>query len=144
MLRALGVPARIAVGFIVSVERSEVDHPLIVTDGDAHAWVEVFYENTGWLPLEVTPPTEGRLTQADTNAAAIDAWYYLSRLTGPDRQSQLSKEVKDLVYKARFSQHTLTEKERVRVVSYTQVFADEVYEQSSVFTRFLKKYILGL
>ena len=85
-----------------------------------------------------------RLTQADTNAAAIDAWYYLSRLTGPDKQNQLSKDVKELVYKARFSQHRLTEKERVRVVSYTRVFADEVYEQSSVFTRFLKKYILGL
>ena len=59
MLRSLGVPARFTSGFTVTVEQSDVGLPVEVTDRNAHAWVEVFYENYGWLPYEVTPPTTG-------------------------------------------------------------------------------------
>jgi len=59
MLRALGIPARFTSGFVVPVGQSEVGQTIVVTDGNAHSWVEVFYEDIGWLPLEVTPPGDG-------------------------------------------------------------------------------------
>jgi len=59
MLRALGVPARFTSGFVVTVPQASVDLPVVVTDRNAHAWVEVYYDNTGWVPLEVTPPATG-------------------------------------------------------------------------------------
>jgi len=59
MLRSLGVPARFTSGFVVTVRESEVGQPVEVTDRNAHAWIEVFFEDYGWLPYEVTPPTEG-------------------------------------------------------------------------------------
>jgi len=59
MLRALDVPARFTSGFVVPVGQSEVGQTVVVTDGNAHSWVEVFYEGIGWLPLEVTPPGDG-------------------------------------------------------------------------------------
>jgi len=55
MLRSLDIPARFTVGYTVTVGNAMVDTPVIVTDRDAHAWVEVLYEDAGWLYLEVTP-----------------------------------------------------------------------------------------
>ena len=231
MLRALDVPARFTVGYVVTVEQNKTGLPVALTDANAHAWVEVFYEGLGWLPLEVTPPAgayevlpgrpqqgaiplpgdgavedwlgvdvndpfadipEGlpddpngaltagrklwteyglllscvlpvacaatliirrmiilavrkrRFTQADTNAAVILAWCYLIRLIGPQKQVLLSKGIKELAYKARFSQHRLSEEERKTAVSYTTVIADDLYERHGVLGRFIVKYIRGL
>lgn len=57
MLRSLGVPARMAFGYVVTVPADEVGADIIVTDRQAHAWVEVYYDDVGWVPLEVTPST---------------------------------------------------------------------------------------
>lgn len=59
MLRALDVPARFTSGFVVSVPRGSEGRPFEVTDRNAHSWVEVYYDNVGWLMLEVTPPAAG-------------------------------------------------------------------------------------
>lgn len=55
MLRSLDIPARFVSGFVVTVPPGSVDRPIILTDRNAHAWVEVFYEDVGWLYLEATP-----------------------------------------------------------------------------------------
>jgi hypothetical protein len=57
MLRALGIPARFTCGFAVTVSENEVGKAVTVTDRKAHAWVEVYYDNIGWIPLEVSPPS---------------------------------------------------------------------------------------
>ena len=56
MLRALDVPARFTSGYIVTVPADNAGRACAVTDRNAHAWVEVYYDDVGWLPLEVTPP----------------------------------------------------------------------------------------
>jgi transglutaminase-like putative cysteine protease len=58
MLRALGIPARVAVGFVPGRYR---DGEWTVTDHDAHAWVEVWFRGYGWLPFDPTPG-RGRLS----------------------------------------------------------------------------------
>jgi transglutaminase-like putative cysteine protease len=55
MLRALDIPARFASGYVVTVEPWQVGGRVTLTDRNAHAWVEVFYEDVGWLYLEATP-----------------------------------------------------------------------------------------
>ena len=55
MLRSLDVPARFTSGYVVTVRPSDVGKTVMVTDRNAHAWVEVFYDDIGWLYLEVTP-----------------------------------------------------------------------------------------
>jgi len=55
MLRALDIPARFTSGYVLTVSPGEVNELIVVTDRNAHAWVEVFYEDVGWLYLEVTP-----------------------------------------------------------------------------------------
>ncbi|MGH3039375.1 MAG: transglutaminaseTgpA domain-containing protein [Gaiellaceae bacterium] len=54
MLRLLGVPARVAVGF-TSGEYSEDDNEWVVKDTNAHAWVEVWFPDYGWIPFDPTP-----------------------------------------------------------------------------------------
>ncbi|MGL6279041.1 MAG: transglutaminaseTgpA domain-containing protein, partial [Gaiella sp.] len=67
MLRLLGIPARVAVGFS-SGER--VDDAWVVTDYDAHAWVEVWLAGHGWLPFD---PTPGRGTLSAPYTLASDS-----------------------------------------------------------------------
>jgi len=59
MLRALDVPARFTSGYVVTVAPDEVGQTVELTDMNAHAWVEVFYDDIGWLYLEATPAGSG-------------------------------------------------------------------------------------
>ena len=68
MLRMLGVPARVAVGF-TSGTRNE-DGKWVVTDHEAHAWVEVWFAGLGWIPFD---PTPGRGTFAGEYSFASDS-----------------------------------------------------------------------
>jgi hypothetical protein len=59
MLRMLGIPARVGAGFISGkIEGGR----WVVTDHDAHTWVEVWFRGYGWLPFDPTP-SRGRLSQ---------------------------------------------------------------------------------
>jgi len=55
MLRSLDIPARFVTGYAIRVSSDDVGVPIIVTDMNAHAWVEVYYDGIGWLYLEATP-----------------------------------------------------------------------------------------
>ncbi len=65
MLRYLGIPARVAVGFTSGIWK---DGSWTVTDHDAHAWVEVWFAGYGWLPFDPTPG-RGTLSSTYTNAS---------------------------------------------------------------------------
>lgn len=57
MLREMGIPARYVEGYIASRFAKSEETGLYtcdVTDVQAHAWVEVYYEGYGWLPYETT------------------------------------------------------------------------------------------
>lgn len=61
MLRYMGIPARYVEGFHVNQSSFE-DNKAAITDREAHAWVEIFDENKGWIPIEVTPGTSQNST----------------------------------------------------------------------------------
>jgi transglutaminase-like putative cysteine protease len=67
MLRMLGVPARVAVGFTSGTRR---DGTWVVTDHDAHAWVEAWFDGLGWVPFD---PTPGRGTFGGSYSLASDS-----------------------------------------------------------------------
>jgi protein-glutamine gamma-glutamyltransferase len=54
MLRLLGIPARVAAGF-TSGTYDEGDKEWVVTDHNAHTWVEVWFPSSGWLAFDPTP-----------------------------------------------------------------------------------------
>lgn len=55
LLRALGVPTRVSAGYAVPAQNLGRGSALLVKDGDAHAWAEIYLRGVGWIPLEVTP-----------------------------------------------------------------------------------------
>lgn len=57
MLRTLGIPSRIAVGFTAG---DQVDDYWSIGTSDAHAWVEAFFPGQGWLTFDPTPLDDGR------------------------------------------------------------------------------------
>ena len=71
LLRSLGVPARVATGYVPS-GRDPVAGVWISRASDAHAWVEVRFPNFGWVAFDPTAsvPLAGEST-GDTIGAAI-------------------------------------------------------------------------
>ena len=54
MLRTMGVPARVAVGYTTG-DPTEVANLYVVNDSHSHAWVEVYFPGYSWIPFEPTP-----------------------------------------------------------------------------------------
>ncbi len=54
MLRTVGVPARLAVGYTTG-DRVGEQEIFSVTDSHSHAWVEVYFPAFGWIAFEPTP-----------------------------------------------------------------------------------------
>jgi hypothetical protein len=72
MLRYLGIPARVAVGF-TSGSYDATKKEWVVTDHEAHAWVEVYFPRFGWLTFDPTP-ARGQLSEAyEPFSTAFDA-----------------------------------------------------------------------
>ena len=100
MLRLLGVPARVAVGF-TSGEYSSDNREWVVKDTNAHAWVEVWFPEFGWIPFD---PTPGRgqlaatyaLSSQEFNAGDAADIGFADRLEGisPARAEQIRSAVR--------------------------------------------------
>jgi len=54
LLRSVGIPARLVTGFLPG-EWNEFGHYYTVRQSNAHAWVEVWFEQSGWIPFDPTP-----------------------------------------------------------------------------------------
>ena len=72
MLRYLGIPARVAVGFAGGTY-DQSEQLWNVTDREAHAWVEVWFKGYGWLPFDPTPAAAGAAPRSTQGAAAFTA-----------------------------------------------------------------------
>lgn len=55
MCRAVGVPSRYVQGFLVR-ERNDLGGYWVSRERDAHAWVEVYLQDEGWVVVDPTPP----------------------------------------------------------------------------------------
>ena len=54
MLRSIGIPSRLVTGFLAT-EWNEFGNYYTVRQRDAHAWVEMYYPQSGWITMDPTP-----------------------------------------------------------------------------------------
>lgn len=54
LLRCLGVPARYTTGFLLKSSDFK-EGTAQIRNYRSHAWVEIYLENRGWIPIEMTP-----------------------------------------------------------------------------------------
>lgn len=80
MLRTVGVPARLAVGFATG--RYDVaQRRFVVTEKQAHTWPEVYFAGLGWIPFEPSPnqtPIDRGILAAEISGSAnpeLDEFY---------------------------------------------------------------------
>jgi transglutaminase-like putative cysteine protease len=57
LVRAAGIPARVAIGYTSGFQMTDYRS---ITTQDAHAWVEVFFPQYGWIIVDPTPLSDGR------------------------------------------------------------------------------------
>ncbi len=76
LLRSVGIPARLVTGFLAS-EWNDFGNHFTVRQKDAHAWVEVYYPESGWVTFDPTPSLG--------ESAANEWWEVFSRLTDSAR-----------------------------------------------------------
>ena len=55
MLRTAGIPSRVVIGFTQGTREAD---GFVVSNWDAHAWVEVYFEGLGWVMFDPTPASE--------------------------------------------------------------------------------------
>ncbi len=70
LLRLGGVPARVAGGFAPG-RRDPRTGEWVVTDLDAHSWVEVWFPRIGWVTFDPTPAASPARGQATPNHAPL-------------------------------------------------------------------------
>ncbi|HLF72328.1 MAG TPA: transglutaminase domain-containing protein [Dehalococcoidia bacterium] len=67
MLRTLGIPSRLSVGYVLRVQDRLPDSNIyVVTDANSFAWPEVYFPGLGWVEFNPTP-SEPRITRADVD-----------------------------------------------------------------------------
>ncbi|MDP3968656.1 MAG: DUF3488 and transglutaminase-like domain-containing protein [Nocardioides sp.] len=67
MARSLGIPARVAVGFLRPEQVAPRQH--MYSANDMHAWPELYFEGHGWVLLEPTPASHTQRVPAYTRDA---------------------------------------------------------------------------
>ncbi|HEX2912195.1 MAG TPA: transglutaminase domain-containing protein, partial [Chloroflexia bacterium] len=67
MLRSMGIPTRIATGFIGG-DYDAATNSYIVRGSAAHAWTQVYFPGYGWVDFEPTPGREGIQRPVDPSA----------------------------------------------------------------------------
>lgn len=66
MLRSLGVPARIAVGYVIRPEdRLPDSSTYAITEADAFSWPEVYFPGLGWVEFNPTPNVPAIVRSSD-------------------------------------------------------------------------------
>ena len=96
LARSQGLPSRLINGFAGGVP-NEVGDFLEVSRADAHAWVEVHFERSGWVRFDPTPP-DLRLRSGDSQSlwtrvgqfgSALELWWF-QRVVDFDSADQIS------------------------------------------------------
>ena len=81
MLRYLGIPSRVAAGF-TSGHYDKGKDEWVVSDRDAHTWVEVWFRGWGWLPFDPTPSRSGLTGQYSSSSPRFDVAAVTAVLAG--------------------------------------------------------------
>jgi transglutaminase-like putative cysteine protease len=89
MLRTLGLPTRVATGFLALPSADDPD-TYVATLRNGHAWFEVAFEGLGWVTCDATPGGSANPALALAQPASSGGWLagltgFLARFAGGER-----------------------------------------------------------
>ncbi|WP_461816277.1 transglutaminase-like domain-containing protein [Faecalimonas sp.] len=68
IFRYYGIPARYVEGYLITpkdAKKMESGKATTISKSNAHAWVEIYIDGTGFIPIEVSPPYRKIMEEAD-------------------------------------------------------------------------------
>ena len=89
LLRLQGVPARFVKGLSVGAHNEAAGH-YVVRDRDAHAWVEAWLPDDGWVEADPTPPRDFAALHPPRPLAGLAEWLESVRAAGAQAWALLS------------------------------------------------------
>jgi transglutaminase-like putative cysteine protease len=101
LLRMGGVPARVSTGFTTGLY-SSATHSYVVSDVDAHAWVEAWFPRYGWVRFDPTPAAAPALG----GHVSLLPVKNLSGLTGHTSPGIAGRTIKDTATGASAARHS--------------------------------------
>ena len=91
LLRCMGIPSRVVNGYMMN-EWNETGGFFTVRQSHAHAWVEVFFPKSGWIPFDPTPSDNSsepsRLRQIWDKIIEIYEGYWFNYFYSFDQNAQ--------------------------------------------------------
>lgn len=87
MLRAIGIESRNVNGFLGG-QWNDFGNYLVVTQNEAHSWVEVWFPGYGWVEFDPTPPGVG-------TTEIVTSWFWPGRILFDGVQHRWNKWVLD-------------------------------------------------
>lgn len=76
IFRYMGIPSRYVEGYLITpdnVEGVEAYETIQIMGMNAHAWVEIYQDGIGWIPVEMTPAYYGIMDQAEIPGGSAEA-----------------------------------------------------------------------
>jgi len=100
LFRYLDIPARYVEGYLVTpkdIKDKEAYEKIIIDGTNAHAWTEIYIDQVGWIPVEMTPPYYNVMEQTDISnyPKGIEDSEEDNELEEKMNESSGSKKVKD-------------------------------------------------
>jgi transglutaminase-like putative cysteine protease len=86
MLRMAGIPARVATGFAPGTPQTDAPGVYKVRDLDAHSWVEVYFNDIGWVTFDPTPALSPAASQHDDQSGTFGAGGRSPRALGQSQE----------------------------------------------------------
>ena len=120
MLRSLGIPSRVAVGFFVQPE-SEIMNYYPVRANMAHAWVEVFFPFIGWVSFD---PTTSQLAEGENLNFGMSA--------GGEEFNSLLSEILENRNEIKISEIIETEKNTSNISSHIRRFFQKHFSLAGI------------
>jgi len=65
LFRSIGLPARVSVGYAVDSRQRGNGSAVLIRNGDAHAWPEIYVKGLGWVVLDISPEKVATPPQQD-------------------------------------------------------------------------------
>jgi len=96
LARSLGIPARLAVGFLGG--EATDDNTFVVRGSDAHTWPELYFADEGWVRFEPTPAiqTGTQPTYADPTAGIDQSNFDVPEGRAPERPADIGNPAPDI------------------------------------------------
>lgn len=111
--RVKGIPARYVEGYLVTQEQAAASGGNVtLTNQDSHAWVEVYLDGVGWVPIDVTP---GFYYDTYTLLQMVQRPQNVNQTAATDDSDQQGNQIEDETNKADKTQEQ-KKKEPVRIV----------------------------